>query len=194
MSIRIFVEGNDDKKFIVTLLNDLKKNKEIEVADNIDFNARIEVMGCKSTLLDSSHKKYQKVASKIGFEIKEVLFIFDCDFEKDDNNCNGMYKSNKCFDNLIKNLNWNITIENSSHLHIFDRNLDYFLVETIKNKDCYKDFKSLIDCLDIENLKPNKKPIANLYRDLYPYPQFDFKDDRFDELKQKLKNLFKEQK
>jgi len=188
MSIRIFVEGNDDKKFIVTLLNDLKKSKEIEVADNINFNAYIEVMGCKSTLLDSSYLKYQKVSSKIGFEIKEVLFIFDCDFEKDDNNCNGMEKSNKCFEDLIKKLKWTIPID----VYIFNRNLDYFLIETIKNKDCYDDFKSLIDCLNIENLKPNRKPIANLYRDLYPYPQFDFKDDRFKPLKEKLKNLFKE--
>jgi hypothetical protein len=42
-----------------------------------------------------------------------------------------------------------------------------------------------------DKLKPNKKPIANLYRDLYPYPQFDFKDDRFQPLKDKLIDLFK---
>jgi len=53
------------------------------------------------------------------------------------------------------------------------------------------DDKNFIVKLYVEKLKPNKKPIANLYRDLYPYPQFDFKDDRFNELKEKLKNLFK---
>jgi len=194
MSLRIFVEGNDDKSFIVKLLNDLKKYNEIDVLDNINFNNYIEVMGSKSKLLDNNHTKYKRVSEKIGFEIKRVLFIFDCDFELNDKNCNGMTKSNKCFDELIKNLDWNIKIEKSKHLHIFNRNLDYFLMETIRDKNCYKNFKSLIDCLDIEKLKPNKKPIANLYRDLYPYPQFDFKDDRFQPLKQKLKNLFKEEK
>ena len=190
MSIRIFVEGNDDKKFIITLLNDLKKNRDIKVQDNINFNAYIEVMGCKSNLLDSSHLKYKKVSSKIGFEIKEALFIFDCDFEKDDKNCNGMEKSNECFDKLKNNLKWDIPIDN----HIFSKNLDYFLVETINTKECYEYFDNLIECLDIEKVKPNKKPIANLYRDLYPYPQFNFKDDRFISLKGKLINLFKEQK
>ncbi len=54
------------------------------------------------------------------------------------------------------------------------------------------DLKRNREILDIEKLKLNKKPIANLYRDLYPYPQFDFKDKRFQLLKEKLKNLFKE--
>ena len=188
MSIRIFVEGNDDKKFIITLLNDLKKNKQIEIIDSINFNIYIEVMGSKTNLLNSKHIKYQKVKDKIGFEIKKVLFVFDCDFKKDDKNCNGMKNSQKCFENLKKELNWSIPID----VYIFNRNLDYFLIETIKEKECYPHFNNLIECLDIEKLKPNKKPIANLYRDLYPYPQFDFKDSNFDELKQKLKNLFKE--
>jgi len=187
MSLRIFVEGNDDKNFMVTLLNDLKKYKEIDVLDNINFNNYIEVMGSKSKLLDSNHIKYKKVLEKIGFEIKEALFIFDCDFEKDDKTCNGMKNSLECFENLKNELNWTIPID----LHVFDKNLDYFLVETINKKECYEHFDKLVECLDVEKLKPNKKPIANLYRDLYPYPQFDFKDDRFQPLKDKLIDLFK---
>ena len=158
MSLRIFVEGNDDKKFIVTLLNELKK-------DN-------------------------RLSQKICFEVKKTLFIFDCDFEKDDKNCNGMENSKKCFDELLKELAWEIEVD----VYIFNKNLDYFLVETINKKECYEYFDKLVECLDVEQLKPNKKPIANLYRDLYPYPQFDFKDDKFQPLKQKLKNLFKEEK
>jgi hypothetical protein len=190
MSVRIFVEGNDDKNFIVKLLNDLKKNEEIAVGDNINFNNYITVMGCKSNLLNSSHKKYQRISRKIGFEVLKALFIFDCDFEKDDKKCNGMENSKKCFEKLERELNWNITLD----FYIFNRNLDYFLIETIKEKECYLHFNNLIECLDIERIRPNKKPIANLYKDLYPYPQFDFKDSNFDELKQKLRNLFKEQK
>ena len=190
MSVRIFVEGNDDKNFIMKLLTDLKKYKEIIVDENINFNNYIEVMGSKSKLLDNNHDKYKKVSNKIGFEIKKALFIFDCDFKIDDKNCNGMLESQKCYDDLVQGLNWFIQTD----VHIFDKNLDYFLVETINTKECYQHFDNLITCLDVEKLKPNKKPIANLYRDLYPYPQFDFKDDRFEPLKTKLKNLFKEQK
>jgi hypothetical protein len=183
----IIVEGKDDKNFIVSLLNDLKKNNEIEVEDRINFHDYIEVMGGKAKLLDSNNSKYTKLKMKIeNYDIKKSLFIFDCDFKIDDTHCNGMKESRQCFDDLLKNLNWDIPIE----LYIFDRNLDYFLIETIKSKECYENFDSLIDCLDVEKVKPNKKPIANLYRDLYPYPQFDFKDNRFNELKTKLKNLF----
>jgi len=187
MSLRIFVEGNDDKNFIVKLLNDLKRYKEIDVSDNINFNNYITVMGSKSKLLDNRHEKYQRISRKIGFEVLEALFIFDCDFEVDDKNCNGMEKSLECFGNLKKELNWTIHMD----VHIFDKNLDYFLVETINKKECYEHFDKLIECLDVEKLKPNRKPIANLYRDLYPYPQFDFKDDRFQPLKDKLTDLFK---
>jgi len=187
----IIVEGKDDKNFLISLFNDLKLNKQISVKDNINFDDYIEVMGGKRKLLDKGNPKYQKLSMKIDHnDIEKVLFLFDCDFEQDDKDCNGMDKSLQCFNSLKKELKWTIPID----VYIFNRNLDYFLIETIKNKDCYDDFKSLIDCLNIENLKPNRKPIANLYRDLYPYPQFDFKDNRFDELKQKLQNLFKEQK
>jgi hypothetical protein len=81
MSIRIFVEGNDDKKFIISILNDLKKHNEISVSDNINFNNYIEIMGSKTKLLNSNDEKYRKISRKIGFKIEKVLFIFDCDFE-----------------------------------------------------------------------------------------------------------------
>ncbi|MEA3227639.1 MAG: hypothetical protein U9P38_01070, partial [Campylobacterota bacterium] len=61
------------------------------------------------------------------------------------------------------------------------------------DSDFEKDDK-LCNCLESEKIKPNKKPIANMYRDLYPYPKFDFKHEKFDLLKQKLQNLFKEKK
>ncbi len=187
MSLRIFVEGNDDKNFIVSFLNHLKKDKKLDIQDSINFNNYIEIMGSKSKLLNKNHIKYNRLSQKIGFEIKKALFIFDCDFEKDDKNCNGMEKSKNCFNNLIKELDWKIEID----VYIFNKNLDYFLLETINKKECYKYFDKLVMCLEVEKVKPNKKPIANLYRDLYPYPQFDFKDDRFQPLKDKLIDLFK---
>ena len=183
----IFVEGDDDKNFLISLLNDLKKNKEIILDEPVNFQNYIEVMGGKKKLLDSGHDKYEKSGMKIQKgDIKKALFIFDCDFIEDDNQCNGMQNSENCYGELITKLNWDI----SSDYYIFDKNLDYFLIETIKDKECYGSFDDLVQCLDIETVKPNKKPIANLYRDLYPYPKFDFKDEKFITLKQKLHNLF----
>jgi len=184
----IIIEGKDDKNFFLSLLNDLKRNNEILVKDTINFDNYIEVMGGKSKLLNSNHTKYQKLKMKIdNDDIEKALFIFDCDFKIDDKKCNGMEESKKCFDDLLINLKWNIEID----VYIFDKNLDYFLIDTINQKECYEHFDKLVQCLDIEQVKPNKKPIANLYRDLYPYPQFDFKDDKFQPIKDKLIDLFK---
>jgi len=186
--VRIFVEGIDDEKFIIKLLNHLKDSSEIEVPKGFNFGSIINRLGGKQKLLDANHSKYKQVSELIKIdEVTKVLFIFDCDFEEDDKNCNGMENSQKCFNDLLNNLNWSIETD----VYIFDRNLDYFLLETINTNECHKHFDSLIECLDVEKAKPNKKPIANLYRDLYPYPQFDFRDDRFQPLKNKLQTLFK---
>ena len=186
--VRVFVEGSDDEKFIIKILQDLIKHKELDLSKRINFKSYINILGSKKNLLDATQSKYKQASNEIENNIiKKALFIFDCDFEKDDKVCNGMQKSLECFANLKKELNWDISID----VYIFDKNLDYFLVETINKKACYAHFDKLVECLDVEKVKPNKKPIANLYRDLYPYPQFDFKDDRFQPLKEKLIDLFK---
>jgi len=186
--VRVFVEGSDDEKFIIKVLQDLIKDNQLSLSKRINFKSYINILGSKTKLLDATQPKYKQTTKEIEVgELEKALFIFDCDFEKDDKNCNGMEKSLECFENLKKELNWNIPI----NVYIFDKNLDYFLVETINRKKCYEHFDKLIKCLDVEKVKPNKKPIANLYRDLYPYPQFDFKDDRFQPLKDKLIDLFK---
>ena len=186
--VRVFVEGVDDEKFIIKILQDLRKNNDLYFSKKTNLKSYINILGSKKNLLDSNQSKYQQTTKEINIEeVEKVLFIFDSDFEKDDKNCNGKEKSQECFENLKTSLAWDIPID----YHIFDRNLDYFLLETINTQKCYEYFNQLTKCLDVENLKPNKKPIANLYRDLYPYPQFDFKDDRFQTLKDKLIDLFK---
>ncbi len=178
----IITEGTDDRNLLVSFLNDLAQNKQIKKED---FKNLIEPMGGKTNLLNPL--KYEKIKTKIETkEIDKVLFIFDSDFEKDNKNCNGLEKSEECFNNLKNELNLEIEID----CYIFHRNLDYFLLTTIDESKCYENFSELNDCLDLESIKPNKKPIANMYRDLYPYPKFDFKHKNFDTLKQKLQNLF----
>ena len=182
--VKIIVEGDDDKNFFIAFLNHLVKNKELEKRDYKSF---FRVTGGKSKLLNSNHKEYKNLTPQIeAGKIKKLLFIFDCDFEKDDKNSNGMDNSKKCFDDFLSKFNWKIEVES----HIFNKNLDYFLMKTIKNKACYKEFSDLVECLKINSIKKNKKPMANLYRDLYPYPEFDFENENFDELKSKLIKLF----
>jgi len=186
--VRVFVEGSDDEKFIIKVLQNLIKDNHLSLPKSVNLKSYINILGSKRKLLDASQAKYKQTTMEIELgEVEKALFIFDCDFEEDDRNCNGMEKSLACFKNLKKELNWNIPID----VYIFEKNLDYFLLETINTKECYEHFDKLVRCLDVAKVKPNKKPIANLYRDLYPYPQFDFKDDRFQPLKDKLIDLFK---
>ena len=181
----IVTEGNDDRTFLISFLQDLRKKNEIKIEDNFDFNKIIETKNSKSKLLNSSN--YEKLKQQVQIKgINKILFIFDSDFEKDDTNCNGLEKSKQCFEKLIEELNLEIEID----FYIFDRNLDYFLLTTIDDAKCYENFYKLNECLGSEEIKPNKKPIANMYRELYPHPKFDYKHENFDELKQKLKNLF----
>jgi len=187
--VRIFVEGEDDKKFIITLLRFFIKNKEIDLGSNNNFDDFIEIMGNKSKLLNSS--EYKNISKQIDKKIKKVLFIFDCDFEKDNRKCNGMEKSEECFDNLLKELKWNIRIEKDEHLHIFNRNLDYCIAETIGKEHCLLEIGK---CLELNTLKPNRKPLAALYAIMYPKNPYNLEHPNFNELKQKLKNLFKENK
>jgi len=186
--VRVFVEGSDDEKFIIKVLHDLIKDNHLSLPKSVNFKSYINILGSKRKLLDASQSKYKQVTKEIEVgEVEKAFFIFDCDFEEDDKSCNGMEKSQKCFDELLKSLKWSIETD----VYIFEKNLDYFLLETINTKKCYEHFDKLVKCLDVAKVKPNKKPIANLYRDLYPYPQFNFKDDRFQPLKDKLIDLFK---
>jgi len=187
--VRIFVEGEDDKKFIITLLRFFIKNKEIDLGSNNNFDDFIEIMGNKSKLLNSS--EYINISKQIGKKIKRVLFIFDCDFEKDNKKCNGMENSEQCFDSLIEELKWDIKIDKEEHLHIFNRNLDYCIAETIGKEHC---LLKIENCLELNTLKPNRKPLSALYGIMYPKAPYNFEHQNFDTLKTKLKNLFKEQK
>ena len=181
--VRIFVEGEDDKKFIIALFRFLKKNNKINFESNSVFDEYITVMKNKSKLLDINN--YTDISEIVEKKIKRVLFIFDCDFEIDDKRCNGIENSEICFDNLKKELNWNVEIDH----YIFNRNLDYFISETIEKEHCLLQIE---ECLELNTLKPNRKPLSALYSIMYPKAPYNLVHPNFDELKQKLQNLFKE--
>ncbi len=185
--VRIFVEGEDDKKFIIVLLRLFKKNEEVDFGLNDDFDDYIQIMGNKSKLLNSA--EYTNISKQVGKKFKKALFIFDCDFEKDNKKCNGMENSEKCFDTLIENLKWNIEIDKKKHLYIFNRNLDYCIAETIEKKHCLLEIEQ---CLDLNELKPNRKPLAALYAIMYPKKPYNLEHQNFNELKTKLIKIFEE--
>ncbi len=181
--VRIFCEGSDDKTFLRLLLNDLKKSNEIIGFEN--FDSIINVMGGKSKLLDKD--SYSVANKKIGKGIQKVLFVFDCDFSEDDNSCGGLEASQKAIEELIEILDWKIEV----NYYIFNKNLDYFIIDTLDKKD---GFLACEECFNLKKLNKNRKILTCIYKSLYPKKPYNFSHKNFDELKQKLKNLFKEEK
>jgi len=181
--VRIFCEGNDDKVFLRLLLNDLKRNNEIIGVEN--FDSFIKVMGGKSKLLDV--ESYKTTNKRVGKNIQKVLFVFDCDFEEDDNLSGGLDNSIKAIEELIDILDWQIEV----NYYIFNKNLDYFIIDTLEKNN---NFLACEECFDLKKLNKNRKILTCIYKSLYPKAPFDFSHKNFNELKQKLKNLFKEEK
>jgi hypothetical protein len=181
--VKIICEGSDDKTFLRLLLNDLKKTSSVPDIEN--FDGYIEKMGGKSKLLDAS--KYKLLNKQIGTKVKKVLFIFDCDFQEDDKVCGGLENSKKAIEDLIVQLDWKIEVD----YYIFNKNLDYFIIDTLDKKD---NFLGCEECFKLKELNKNRKILTCIYKSLYPKKPFDFEHQNFDKLKQKLKNLFKEQK
>lgn len=181
--VKIICEGNDDKTFLRLLLNDLKSRDDIRGIQN--FDRFIEVMGGKINLLNEEN--YKSINKSIGKQIKKVLFVFDCDFQEDDKVCGGLENSIKSIEELISKLSWNIEV----NYYIFDKNLDYFIIDTLDKKD---DFLGCEECFNLKKLNKNRKILTCIYKSLYPKAPFDFSHENFNELKQKLKNLFEEYK
>jgi hypothetical protein len=180
--VRIFVEGEDDKKFIIVFLRKLLKDKAIDLRNNTNFDDLITIMDNKSKLL--KYENYANTSLLVGKKIKKALFIFDCDFEKDNKKCNGIEKSQECFYKLKDKLKWTIPIDN----YIFYRNLDYFIAKTIEKEHCLLEIEK---CLELNTLKPNRKPLASLYAIMYPKKPYNLEHDDFKEIKDKLIDLFK---
>ena len=177
--VKIICEGNDDKVFLRLLLTHLKKSSLVPDINN--FDGYIEVMNGKSKLLDSSN--YTLLNKQIGTKIKKVLFIFDCDFKADDKKYGGMKNSICAIENLIKELDWNIEID----YYIFDKNLDYFIVDTLDKKDS---FLACEECFELKKLNKNRKILTCIYKSLYPKKPYDFSHPNFDKIKEKLEKLF----
>jgi len=142
-------------------------------------------MGGKINLLNEEN--YKSINKSIGKQIKKVLFVFDCDFQEDDKVCGGLENSIKSIEELISKLSWNIEV----NYYIFDKNLDYFIIDTLDKKD---DFLGCEECFNLKKLNKNRKILTCIYKSLYPKAPFDFSHENFNELKQKLKNLFEEYK
>ncbi|MCH9739664.1 MAG: hypothetical protein K0U38_02305 [Epsilonproteobacteria bacterium] len=181
--VAILFEGKSDGKFFDDILDRYELPKE-QVA-YYDFKG-------KDNIFNIGHAFYDEIENDINNigRIHKLFIVVDADNPKDPNINRGYAASETKLKEVINNLDFNISIE----YHIMcDENqegyLESFLLSVLddKQKECIDTFKS---CFSYEL---TDKWVYNSFYKHNRHP-FDFNHPNFNELKQKLKNLFKEQK
>lgn len=189
--IAILHEGNAqktaDNKLIKLLIEDLKLDEK---------KVRFFGLGSKSNFFKKDIDAYRELLIDIEEEtISKVLFIVDADYEKNDKNYGG-------FENTLKEMiaiREELKIYQLSDLYItcdFDTKegyLESLILSSIpqRQKECIETF---LDCSEFKSKENDKAILNQIYNNAYPNAPYDFTSDKFEILKQKLKNLFKEEK
>jgi len=175
----IAFEGKTDREFLNSFLSAYKLPQNEVIYFNFEG---------KDNILNISHSYYDEIEKKYIDKIDDMLIVVDAD-NKSDPNPNRGYKASKiALLQLIDNLDFNINIQ----YHIMcDENkeghLESFLLSVLddKQKECFENFK---ECYKYEL---SDKLVYNTFYKQMKHP-FDFNHSNFNELKQKLKNLFEE--
>jgi len=185
--VRVVCEGVGDVKNIKKLLTFLE----------IDFQEHNFIFtNGKSFLLDSSIPKYKTLLKQIenGF-IEQILFIVDVDNVENDQALCGMENTISKIETLQKDLK----VENMSDYFLAcdpKTEKGYFeslLLSTVEKGviKCYNEFRT---CSALNSKAVDKNILTELHNLTKPEKPYDFNHPHFEPLKQKLKNLFKEEK
>jgi len=189
--IAILHEGNAkktaDNKLIKLLIEDLNLDEK---------QVRFFGLGSKSEFFKKDIDAYRELLTDIQEEIiSKVLFVVDADYEKDNSQYGGFENTLREIIDIRKKLN----IYEMSDLYItcdFDTKegyLESLILSSIplKQKECIETF---LDCSEFKSKENDKAILNQIYNNAYPNAPYDFSSEKFDILKQKLKNLFKDEK
>jgi len=178
----IAYEGKSDGEFFNTLLDEYKLDKNQVLY--YDFKG-------KDNLFNIGHEHYDEIEKKYLSKVYKILLVVDADNKKDQNPNRGYDASQKALKVLIDDLAFeDVSID---YFIMCDENkegyLESFLLSVLDDtqKECIEKFKC---CFEYEL---TDKWVYNSFYKHNSHP-FDFSHKIFDELKQKLKNLFKEEK
>jgi len=187
VKVSIFHEGNAKKTHDNELLKLLIEVLELPL-DEVKFVG----MGNKSNFFKKENDNYKELLLDIKRKaIRKVLFVIDADYIENDTLYGGFENTKRELEKVIKELG----LKSISDIYITcdpdDRSgyLESLILSTIpkEQKECIENF---LECSDFKS-KDNHKAILNqIYKTAYPKAPFDFSHKNFNELKQKLKNLF----
>jgi len=189
VKVVILHEGNSKKSKDNQLLKLLIESLDLDI-QKVKFIG----MGTKSNFFKKNNLDYREIVKDIQREaIERVLFVVDADYEQNDSIYGGYQNTKTELEKIIKELN----LEEYSDIYITcDPNeqcgyLESLILSTIpqKEKECIETF---LECSDFKSKENHKAILNQIYKTAYPNAPFDFSHQNFDELKTKLKNLFKE--
>ena len=180
--VAILYEGKSDGDFFNDLIDEYGLPKEEVIY--YDFRG-------KDNLFNISHKYYDEIEDDIANtgRVQKLFIVADADNPKDLNPHRGYRATELKIKEIIDSLDFNISID---YYIMCDENkegyLESFLLSVLDNKQkrCIEKFKNCFK-YDLTD-----KWIYNSFYKHNKYP-FNFEHPNFNELKQKLKNLFKEE-
>lgn len=178
----ILHEGKDDKKYIKRICNYLK----IQVTDENFYEMRD-----KSTFFKEENEIYQLI--KANSRISKMLFVLDADYKTNDSVYGGCDNAQREILKMIEKLglsdrsDYYITCDPTTKDGYFETLFFSCVPDDLKN--CYDAF---MKCSGFNQKENYKTIMTKLHEMASPKKPYDFEHPNFNELKQKLKNLFKE--
>ncbi len=185
--IAILHEGNAKNTADNQLIKLLIKNLSLDEKEVSFFG-----FGAKSNFFKTDFPAYKELLSEIDETIiSKVLFIIDADYVKNDKKCGGLKKTKLELENIINELE----LSTISDIYVTcnpetnDGYLESLILSSIpqKEKECIEAF---LDCSEFKSKENHKSILNQIYKIAYPNAPFDFSHRNFDELKEKLQNLF----
>ena len=189
VKVAILHEGNSKKTHDNQLLKLLLAEMNLD-----EKKVRFIGVGNKSNFFKIDNIDYIKLKMDIEYEkFSKILFVLDADYKKNDSIYGGYQNTKIELEKIIKELG----LEEYSDIYITCDPieqcgyLESLILSTIpqKEKECIETF---LECSDFKSKENHKAILNQIYKTAYPNAPFDFSHKNFNELKQKLKNLFKE--
>lgn len=188
VKVAILHEGNAQKTNDNELLKLLLKKLNLD-------ETRVEFFGfgAKSNFYKVDNVKYGRLRLQIEEEsISKVLFVLDADYEENDNKYGGAEKTKAELEKIISALN----LSELSDIYVTcdpntkDGYLESLILSSIPQtqKECIETF---LGCSEFTSKENHKSILNQIYKIAYPNAPYDFTHKNFDELKQKLQNIFK---
>ncbi len=184
MGVAIIHEGKTDRAFLEQLIEDLKLDKR---------KIKYYNFTSKSNFFKIKNDKYKDL--KLEFQaqkIDKILFVIDADYQKNDDRYGGYQNTERELKRIIKELK----IEKYSEIYIVcdpateEGYLESLILSTIpdEHKECISSF---LNCSNFSSKENHKAILNQIYKMGYPNVPYNFSHPNFDNLKNKLKALFK---